>query len=235
MRPRIARCSGLAVVLMAEQQSAPSHLLRRETQLLGQASEIWRNGGRAGAGNHFVSDGAQRRAAPFDGDADLARVEQVVIVLGVADADRVVDRQPQRREHAREPDRLGDARRQHHETAAVERQDLRLLERANHVEHRGGAASVGLDDRIADRDVDAALEERIDESRARRVTDDRVAAALRKIEHGAVFGDDRVEAAEIARHRPSARRAAGPSRAQPRCHAGAAERWHRARPDRTRR
>ena len=137
---------------MSEQQSAPSHLFRRQTQLLGQAAEIRRDGGRAGAGNHFVSDGAQRRAAPFDGHADLARVEQVVIVLRVADADRVVNRQPQRREHAREPDRLGDARRQHHQTAAVERQDQRLLERANHVEHGRRAAGVGLDDRFADRE-----------------------------------------------------------------------------------
>ena len=133
-----------------------------------------------------------------------------MIVLRIADADRVVNREPQRREHAREPDRFGDARRQHHETAAVERQDLRLLERANHVEHRRGPAGVGLDDRVADRDVDAALAQRLDEPRARCVADDRVTAAVRKIQHGAVFGDDRVEAAEIARHAPSGRRAAGP-------------------------
>ena len=43
-------------------------------------------------GIDFVGDRAQRGAAPGDRDADLARVEQIVIVLRVADADGVVNR-----------------------------------------------------------------------------------------------------------------------------------------------
>ena len=84
----------------------------------------------------FVGDGAQRGAAPFDRDADLARVEQIVVVFRVADADGVVNRDPQREQRLTEACGLADRLRQHHQAAAIERENQRLLERSDHLEDR---------------------------------------------------------------------------------------------------
>ena len=88
----------LAVVLAAEQQAAASHLCGRQTRLANDAPDVVRHVSRSASLDDFVGHGAQSRAAPGHGHTHFARVEQIVVVLCVADADRVVNRQLQRAE-----------------------------------------------------------------------------------------------------------------------------------------
>ena len=93
---------------------------------------------------------------------------------------------------------FADGLRQDHQAAAIEREDERLLERPDHLENRAGPLRVGLDDRLAGRERDAAPLKFLEEGRAGRVADDDVAAARGELEHGAVLGDDDVEAGQVA-------------------------------------
>ena len=92
-----------AVVLAAEEQSTTTHLRCRQTGLLRDPTDVVGDGCRARSVDHFVRDRTQGRAAPRDRHTDFAGIEHVVIVFGVADADGVVDGDPQRGERLPQP------------------------------------------------------------------------------------------------------------------------------------
>ena len=135
-------------------------------------------------------------AAPGHGHADFARVEQIVIVLRVADRRRCCESTvAARAARWRSPVDFADALRQHHEPAAVERQDQRLLKLAHRIEDRLSVRRVGLYHHLARDELHGPALELLDEGGRRRMRDGDVAAAGGELEHGAVFADHRVEAA----------------------------------------
>jgi hypothetical protein len=104
----------------------------------------------------------QGGAAPRDGGPDLAGVQQVVIVFGVADPDDVVDRQSPRAQRAPQPRGFADPRRQRHQPAAVEHQHERLLLLADDLKDLVSPLRLRLDHREAGLERDAALPERLE-------------------------------------------------------------------------
>ena len=141
---------------------------------------------------------ARARRCPTDRDTDFACIEQIVVVFGIADPHRVVDRHPQRQQRLAQAGGLGDGLRQNHQPAAIERQDERLFERPDHVEHRAGPLGIGLHDRLAGRERDATPLEFLEEGRTGHMSDDHVPAARGELEHGTILSDDDVEAGQVS-------------------------------------
>src|SRR2546422_712046 len=79
----------------------------------------------------LVGGALEHVAAPRDRGTDLAHFEELVIILRVADGDRVVHRCAQAPERLLEPARLADAVWQHHEPADVEGDGERQTETAD--------------------------------------------------------------------------------------------------------
>ena len=117
-----------------------------------------------------------------------------MIVFRVADPDRVVDRDPESEQRLSQARGFSNRLRQDHHAPAIERQDERLFERSDHVEHRAGPCRVGLDDRLTGHEGDAASLKLLQERRVRHVSQEDVSRARRKLEHRAIFSDDDVEA-----------------------------------------
>ena len=129
----------------------------------------------------------------------LPKLERILmIVFGIADADGVVNRQAERLERIPQPGGLRHALRQYHQPAAIERQDERLLQPPDHIEHRLGTGRVSFDDDFAREVLDVAPVEFRDERGCGRVTDGEMATAGRELQYRAVLTDDGVEAAHVA-------------------------------------
>ena len=70
----------------------------------------------------------QRLAAPLDGDADFARVQQVVIVFGLTDANCGVNRDSESPQCLAKSCGFGDCLGEDHEPVAVEGENERQLQ-----------------------------------------------------------------------------------------------------------
>src|ERR1051325_11726724 len=79
-----------SVVTMAEHQPPAAHLRGRQPRLFQELPDVRRDGRWTVALDDLIGYRAQRRTAPAYRDAHFARVEQIVVVFRVADADRVV-------------------------------------------------------------------------------------------------------------------------------------------------
>ena len=145
----------VSVVLTPEDEASATHLAGRQARLLRHPPNVVGHGDGSRASDDLVGHRPQRGAAPLDRDTDFARIEQIVVVFGVADADRVVDRDPQREERLAQAGGLCHRLRQHHQATAIEREDERLLERPDDLENRAGPLGIGLHDRLAGRERDA--------------------------------------------------------------------------------
>ena len=169
----------------------------REPRLCRHAFDI--RGNRVGsvALDDFIGDGSQRRATPAHRDAQFARVDQIVIVLGVADADGVVQRGAELEERTAQADRLGHAGRQNHEPSTVERQDVRLFERAHGFEDRNRFRRVGFNHAFAAHESQPAPRQLVDKELRRGMADLHMAPGRGKFDYGAVLRHDRVEHAEL--------------------------------------
>ena len=154
-------------------------------------SDVVGHRARSGTGDDLVGDGAQGGTPPFDGDADLARVEQIVIVFGVADPDRVVDRHPEGEQRLSQSRGFADGLRQDHQATPIEGEDERLFERPDHVENRAGPLRIGLHHRLAGGEGNVASLKLLEEGRTGRMSDQDMPPTRWELEHGAIFGDDR--------------------------------------------
>jgi hypothetical protein len=127
----------------------------------------------------------------------LAEIQETVVVLGVADADHVVERQPQLLQGGAEARPLVDAGWQDHHGVPVE-DDLQLQAQvANGFEHdRLVRPHRGHDDPSELERSDAALGEQGDELRRYRLGEGPLFLAGRSIENGPVLGDHAVEEVE---------------------------------------
>jgi hypothetical protein len=156
------------------------------------AAQEARDAGRPALADDHVGARLERVDGVGDRDADLAGLEQRVVVLGVADADDVVVRDAQIAERLEQPGALRHAGGQHHERLAVA-DDLQLEPGARDLlEHDLGVARVHREQHVAGVDGHAARRER----RAQRGADGRRERPCRlaRTHHlGAVLGDDRVE------------------------------------------
>ena len=126
-----------------------------------------------------------------DGHPDLAGIQQAVVVLGVADADRVVVRQAQIAERLEQAAALGHPGRQDHQLAPVADELAVQAELADHLQ-RGRLVGGGAGDQhlpVAVGDTTGG------QRRAHRAADGggQQADADRGDHHGAVLGDDRVD------------------------------------------
>ena len=83
-----------AIVRVSQKQPTTPHLAGRQSNLANAALQILGDRGRPSAFDDFIGNRAQRRTAPSDRYPDFAGIEEIVVVLGVADSDRVVNRQP---------------------------------------------------------------------------------------------------------------------------------------------
>ena len=125
-----------------------------------------------------------------DGHPDLAGIQQAVVVLGVADADRVVRRQAQLAERLEQAGALGHPGRQDHQLAPVADELAVQAELADHLQHGrlvgGGAGDYHLPAAVGD----PAAGQR----GAHRAADrgGQQADAAVGDQQGAVLGDDRV-------------------------------------------
>ena len=202
LRPRAASQNSRPSSRIPEQQAAAA--LRGGGQVSGvrQIPHIRGDRGGAVAGQRDVGRGAKRRAAPRHGGADLGEPQQLVIVLGVADRQRVAGGQAQRVERRVHARALADALRQRHHTALVEDQHQRQFERANHVENRRRIGRVGVDQRLPGTAGNAAARELVEKRLRHGRREQRGVAALGKVQHRAVLGDHAVNKVQLAGDAP---------------------------------
>jgi hypothetical protein len=149
--------------------------------------------GRGAPARDQVGAVAQRRQRVGHGDAALAGGQERVVVLGVAHADGVAWREPERVERGGQAGALVDAAREHHDGALVE-DDLQLepevVDLLEHVELMRLARG---DDDLADAEgSDAALPQPLDQARRRRLTERPRLVRTRQVQQAAVLGDDGV-------------------------------------------
>ena len=111
-----------------------------------------------GSAGHHVGFGLNAVQRVGDRDRAAAHGQERVVVLGVADADHVVRRQPALHQRRGQPARLVDAGGQHHHRALVE-YDLQLeAELADRLEHDVLHRLPARDDAAANRErMHAAL------------------------------------------------------------------------------
>jgi hypothetical protein len=194
-----------SVMLTTEEQATTTHLGGRQSRLLRDPTDIVRDRCRPRSVHDFVRNGAQGRTAPRNRDTDFTGIQEIVIVLGVADPNGVVNRNAQLEQGLPEPGRLCNCLRQYHQPAAVERKNERLLEPSEYFKRRARGAGVGFDNRFADRHVHVSAPQLVDEGCVRGMAQDNMAAARWEFQDGTVFGDDDIEAREVAADPPQVR------------------------------
>ncbi len=150
------------------------------------------------ADHQAVGDGLQGRRAPGNGVADLAGRQQFVVVLGIADGDGIVGRQPQRAQCFAQPGRLADRKRQQHQPAAVEVQAQRQLHRLHDVEGDARVRGIELDHAAAGAHRQPARAQRGQQRLARGRGELPRMPRCRQGQHGAALGDHRIEQPQVA-------------------------------------
>ena len=187
-----------SIVLVAKHEMAPSHLDGRQPRLLREAAHVGGHCCGAGAVDDLVGDGSERMAPPCHRRADFARIEEVVIVLRVADPHGVVDGNPQGAQRLAKACRLGHGLRKHHEAPSIERQGQRQLEGSQHLQDGGCGRRVRLDDAFTEGELHVAAAQLVQKSRVRRMRQRHVSSAGREVQYGPVLGDDHVEERQIS-------------------------------------
>ena len=139
---------------------------------------------------HHIRVRAEGADRVGDGHPDLAGIQQAVVVLGVADADRVVRRQAQLAERLEQAGALGHPGRQDHQLAPVADELAVQAELADHLQ-RGRLVGGGA----GDQHLPAAMGDPAAGQRGAHRAADRggqQADAAVRDQQGAVLGDDRV-------------------------------------------
>ena len=149
-------------------------------------------------GDHHVRLLFHRRQGVGDGDGAAAGAQEGLIVLGIADAHDIVQRQAQRLERALEPPGLVDIARQHHHRALVEDNVQLKGELADGLQHSFLVRLPGGDDGAADRQRrDAEFLQAGDKSGRGWLGERRFLLLGRVEQEGAILGDDKVEQVEF--------------------------------------
>ena len=152
-----------------------------------------------GAG-HEVGLGDQRRDRVAHRHREAGEAEEGVVVLGVADADRIVRGHAEAAERLLEPALLRDGRRQHHDGLAIE-DDLQLEpEVVDRAQDRRVVRHHRRDDDAPRREGHARPLERGEKGRRGRRREVVHPLGARLVEHGAVLRDDPVEEVELGTH-----------------------------------
>jgi len=134
---------------------------------------------------------------PGDSYAQLARHQQVMVVLGIADPDGVVSRKAERPERGPQPRGFADRLGKNHQAAPIEQQHEWEFEFSNDSQDGWSERSVCFYDALAARKSDSPALQLCKEDLGRGLTEQpRVTTA--EAENGAVFRYHSVETPEIA-------------------------------------
>ena len=115
------------------------HAIHRFLQERGDG--VW-----SGPRDNRVGGSPQSRGAPGDGGSDLTGLQQVMVVLGITDGERVVAGESKGAEHLAKPARLANPVRQDHEPGPVEMKRKRQLQLAHDGEDSLCVRGIRLDD-----------------------------------------------------------------------------------------
>jgi hypothetical protein len=156
------------------------------------------NGGRPAPGQDQVGGAPQFGAPPAHRHADFAGREQLVVVLGIADAEHVVRRQPQHAQCLAQAGRLADRLRQDHDAAGVEQERQRQPQLLDRAQRRVRIGGIEFGDAGAGTDRDPALAQQFQQPKSRRRGQHDRPPDLRERQHRPVFGHDGIEQPEVA-------------------------------------
>ena len=191
-----------AVFTESESQTTPRAFGHGQSSAFGERSNLPCHVAGACAMQHHIRRCAQRRAAPFNRDSDLGEAQQLVIVLRVADGDRIPRRGAQDVQRGAQPGGLADPLGHPHDPAAIEYEHQRQLQRPNHVEHHCSVHRLRIDQRMARAMGNAPPAKFFQECGRRRWREHRRVFAVRKVHDAAVLGDDPVHEVQISGEGP---------------------------------
>lgn len=123
-----------------------------------------------------------------------------MVILGVADRDRVAGRQPQRLERDVQSAGLAHALWRGHHPPAVENQDEGQFERPNDVEEPWALIGISIDQALSRGERNPAPAQFGEEAFGYGRGERRDPTAVRKMNHGAVFGDDSIDEMQVTRN-----------------------------------
>src|SRR3974390_1320599 len=130
--------------------SGPVGTNLRQPHLSGDLTNIFGHSARTIAMDDFIGAFLQCWAAPTDRNSNLTRRQQVMVVLGVANPNRVVRRKPEYLQDLLQTGALADGGWKNHETAAVEQQDEWKFELPDHLKNLRSRSCIGFNDALAD-------------------------------------------------------------------------------------
>ena len=142
-----------SVNIMTDDDAPAMSLMRRQLDVNGDFANVSSDITRSCSLQNFIRDPLQRFTSPTHRNADLAGIEHGIIVLGVADSDTVVQRQPERIQRLAQASRFIDPLGQNHDTAVIELKDERQFELPDHLQDFWCGAGIRFDDAIAEVDL----------------------------------------------------------------------------------
>jgi len=168
----------------------------RQPHLSGDLPNIFGHSARTIAMDDFIGVFLQCRTTPTDRNSNLARRQQVMIVLGVANPNRVVRRKSEYVQDLLQAGALADSRRKHHETAAVEQQRELQFELPDYLKNLWSRSCIAFNDAFADLELDPTAAQLVEEHVRRAMTSE-PDLPIRKGLDGSIFGYHRINKVEI--------------------------------------
>src|SRR3974390_2614057 len=176
--------------------SGPVGTNLRQPHLSGDLTNIFGHSARTIAMDDFIGAFLQCWAAPTDRNSNLTRRQQVMVVLGVANPNRVVRRKPEYLQDLLQTGALADGGWKNHETAAVEQQDEWKFELPDHLKNLRRRSCIGFNDAFADVELEPAPAQFVEEHLRRAMTSE-PDLPIRKGLDGSIFGYHRIKKVEI--------------------------------------